>query len=67
MLGLPPRLTIAEGIMRIFKVLLGLFILSVATTPRAGAAKLGETCDGVSAIACDAELRCEHPAELRGG
>ena len=28
----------------------------------ASAAGLGETCDGIAAIQCDAELRCEHPA-----
>jgi hypothetical protein len=62
MLLSPPRLSVTEGIMRSFRVLIGFVLLSLLATAPAGAAKLGETCDGIAAIQCDAGLWCEHPA-----
>jgi hypothetical protein len=47
--------------MRGFMLLIGLaFFCAFATGPALGAA-LGETCDGIAAIACDQGLWCEHP------
>ena len=48
--------------MRGFKLLIGLALFSVMVTNPAEAAKLGEACDGIAAIACDDGLWCEHPA-----
>jgi len=36
-------------------------LLALSSTPSSAAA-LGETCDGIAALKCDAGLWCEHPA-----
>ena len=47
--------------MRGFKLLIGFaFLYCLASVP-AAAAGLGETCDGIAGIQCDAGLWCEHP------
>ncbi len=48
--------------MRFFKILIGLSLLFALASGPVAAAKLGEACDGIAAIQCDAGLWCEHPA-----
>ena len=47
--------------MRRLMVLIGFVSLFVLPAAPLSAAKLGETCDGIAAIQCDAGLWCEHP------
>ena len=42
-------------------LLIGLAFFSASAMAPARAAGLGETCDGIAAIACDQGLWCEHP------
>ena len=46
--------------MRGFMLSIGLAFISASFPGPASAAKLGETCDGIAAIRCDAGLWCEH-------
>jgi len=46
--------------MRAFVLLIGFALLSALPSAPLSAAKLGETCDGLAAIQCDAGLWCEH-------
>jgi hypothetical protein len=47
--------------MRGFLLSIGLAVFSASFMAPAWAAKVGETCDGIAAIACDEGLWCEHP------
>ena len=47
--------------MRVSKSLIGLIFLFISVSGPGAAAALGEACDGVAGIQCDAGLWCEHP------
>ena len=47
--------------MRGFMSLIGLAFFSASAMAPASGAAIGETCDGIAAIACDPGLWCEHP------